>query len=97
MKKFIKDLKLGDECYRVYDNGNLELLYLLLNYNDKNTHVNTLMFQNINFQVHTFYQYPNENYIMNELDTIYVNKQDAIDNLNRIKNRVNESLEKLED
>ena len=94
MKK-IGDLKLGDECYRVYDNGNLELLYLLNNHNDKESHINTLIFQNRYNQVYTFYQFPNENYIMNELDTVYVNKQDAIDDLNKIKNRIDESIKKL--
>lgn len=96
MKK-ISDLKLGDECYRVYDNGNLELLYLLNNHHDKETHKNTLIFQNRYNQVYIFYQFPNENYIMNELDTVYVNKQHAINELNRIKKCVNESLEILED
>ena len=95
MKK-ISDLKLGDECYRVYDNGNLELLYLLNNHNDKETHINTLIFQNRYNQVYIFYQFPNENYIMNELDTVYVNKQHAILDLNRIKKQIDESLEILE-
>ena len=94
MKK-ISDLKLGDECYRVYDNGNLELLYLLNNHHNKETYINTLIFQNRYNQVYIFYQFPNENYIMNELDTVYVNKQHAINDLNRIKNCVSESLEIL--
>ena len=96
MKK-ISDLKLGDVCYRIYDNGNLELLYLLNNHNDKKTHINTLIFQNRYNQVYTFYQFPNESYIMNELNTVYLNKEDAIVDLNRIKKRIDESLEILED
>ena len=88
---------MSDVCYMVYDNGNLELLYLLNNHNDKETHINTLIFQNRYNQVYTFYQFPNESYIMNELDTIYLNKEDAIDDLNRIKERIDESLEILED
>ena len=98
MKKLIKDLKLSDECYRVYDNGCLEILYLLSNVDEDNElGMNKMLFHTKYNQVYKFYQFGNENYIMNELDTIYVNKQDAIDNLKRIKNRVNESLEKLEE
>jgi hypothetical protein len=96
MKK-IKDLKMSDVCYRVYDNGNLELLYLLNNHHDKETHINTLIFQNRYNQVYTFYQFLNESYIMNELDTVYLNKEDAINDLNKIKERIDESLEILED
>ena len=96
MKK-ISDLKLGDECYRVYDNGNLELLYLLNNHNDKETHINTLIFQNRYNQVYTFYQFPDKSYIINELNLVYLNKQDAINELNKIKERIDESLEILED
>lgn len=96
MKK-ISDLKMSDVCYRVYDNGNLELLYLLNNHHDKETHINTLIFQNRYNQVYTFYQFPNESYIINELNTVYLNKEDAIDDLNRIKERIDESLEILED
>lgn len=88
---------MSDVCYRVYDNGNLELLYLLNNHHDKETHINTLIFQNRHNQVYTFYQFPNGSYIMNELDTVYLNKEDAIDDLNRIKERIDESLEILED
>lgn len=94
MKK-ISDLKLGNECYRVYDNGCLELLYLLNNHHEKETHINTLIFQNRYNQVYTFYQFPNESYIMNELDTVYLNKEDAIDDLKRIKKRIDDSLKTL--
>ena len=95
MKK-IKDLKMGDVCYRVYDNGNLELLYLLNNHHDKETHINTLIFQNRYNQVYTFYQFPDKSYIINELNLVYLNKQDAINELNKIKERIDESLEILE-
>lgn len=88
---------MSDVCYRVYDNGNLEFLYLLNNHHDKEIHMNILIFQNRYNQVYTFYQFPNESYIMNELDTVYLNKESAIDDLNRIKERIDESLEILED
>ena len=96
MKK-IEDLKMGDVCYRVYDNGNLELLYLLNNHHDKETHMNILIFQNRYNQVYTFYQFPNKSYIINELNPVYLNKEDAINVLNKIKERIDESLEILED
>lgn len=87
---------MGDVCYRVYDNGNLELLYLLNNHHDKETHINTLIFQNRYNQVYTFYQFPDKSYIINELYLVYLNKQDAINELNKIKERIDESLEILE-
>ena len=87
---------MGDVCYRVYDNGNLELLYLLNKHHDKETHMNILIFQNRYNQVYTFYQFPDKSYIINELNLVYLNKQDAINELNKIKERIDESLEILE-
>ena len=95
MKK-IKDLKMSDVCYSVYENGNLELLYLLNIHHDKETHMNILIFQNRYNQVYTFYQFPDKSYIINELNTVYLNKQDAINELNKIKERIDESLDILE-
>lgn len=95
MKK-ISDLKLGDVCYRIYDNGNLELLYLLNNHHDKETCVNSLIFQNRYNQVYTFYQFPNESYIMNELNTVYLNKEDAIEALQDTIKKCNDSINMIE-
>ena len=83
---------MGDVCYRVYDNGNLELLYLLNNHHDKETHMNILIFQNRYNQVYTFYQFPDKSYIINELNLVYLNKQDAINELNKIKERITRNI-----
>ena len=93
MKK-ISDLKLGDKCYRIYDNGCLELLYLLNKHTECNS-LSTLIFQSEYKQVYTVYQFDNDDYIMDYHYTIFINKQDAIDNLNKIKKRIDESIKKI--
>ena len=93
----IKDLKKGDIAYQVFDNGVLQTLHCVkCSLFTKLDNKYEIIFSIDNYKgIKEFYQDGNENYIMLENSNIFLNKEDAIDELECYITSCKESINQL--